>query len=128
LIVLLRLAYLTVTTTFSFLGLLPRTNRDKEIEILHPALAPRSVRLGGVDVHVPSGPSDCLIWNQSHLRHALREFEAFYNEHRPHRALQQPAPLRSLPDPDTGPGGIAPLDIRRRDRLGGVLKEYRRAA
>jgi hypothetical protein len=34
LIVLLRLAYLTVTTTFSFLGLLPRTDRDKEIEIL----------------------------------------------------------------------------------------------
>ncbi|MFI7114811.1 helix-turn-helix domain-containing protein [Nonomuraea sp. NPDC050227] len=31
---LLRLAYLTMTTTFSFLGLLPRTNRDKEIEIL----------------------------------------------------------------------------------------------
>ncbi|MEU8323805.1 hypothetical protein AB0C33_36045 [Nonomuraea sp. NPDC048881] len=30
----LRLAYLTVTTTFSFLGLLPRTDRDKEIEIL----------------------------------------------------------------------------------------------
>jgi hypothetical protein len=32
--VLLRLAYLTVTTTFSLLGLLARTNRDKEIEIL----------------------------------------------------------------------------------------------
>jgi hypothetical protein len=28
------LAYLTVTTTFSLLGLLARTNRDKEIEIL----------------------------------------------------------------------------------------------
>ena len=22
-----------------------------------------------------------LIWNQAHLLHALREFEAFYNEH-----------------------------------------------
>jgi hypothetical protein len=32
--VLLRLAYLTMTTTFSFLRLLPRTDRDKEIEIL----------------------------------------------------------------------------------------------
>ncbi|MGW3348195.1 hypothetical protein ACWDA3_33310 [Nonomuraea rubra] len=31
---LLRLAYLTVTTALSFLGLLPRTDRDKEIEIL----------------------------------------------------------------------------------------------
>jgi putative transposase len=32
--VLLRLAYLTVTNTFSFLRLLPRSDRDKEIEIL----------------------------------------------------------------------------------------------
>ncbi|MDX3100291.1 hypothetical protein [Nonomuraea angiospora] len=31
---LLRLACLTMTTTFSFLGLLPRINCDKEIEIL----------------------------------------------------------------------------------------------
>jgi hypothetical protein len=27
-----------------------------------------------------------LIWNQRHLLHALREFECFYNEHRPTRA------------------------------------------
>jgi hypothetical protein len=26
-----------------------------------------------------------LIWNQRHLRHALREFEVFYNKHRPHQ-------------------------------------------
>jgi putative transposase len=32
--VLLHLAYLTITTAFSFLGLLPRTDQDKEIEIL----------------------------------------------------------------------------------------------
>ncbi|MFI9842559.1 integrase core domain-containing protein [Nonomuraea sp. NPDC051941] len=69
-----------------------------------------------------------LIWNERHLLHALREFETSYNEHRPHRALWQAAPLRSLPDPDTGPARTAPLDIRRHDRLGGVLKEYRRAA
>ncbi|RSN16161.1 integrase [Nonomuraea sp. WAC 01424] len=68
-----------------------------------------------------------LIWNEHHLRHALCEFEAFYNEHRPHRALMQAAPLRSLPDPDTGPGGIALLNIGRHDRLDGVLKEYRHA-
>jgi transposase InsO family protein len=28
-----------------------------------------------------------LIWNQRHLLHALRKFETFYNEHRPHRTL-----------------------------------------
>jgi putative transposase len=69
-----------------------------------------------------------LIWNQNHLLHALREFETFYNEHRPHRALRQAAPLRPLPDPSNDPAQITPLDIRRRDRLGGVLKEYWHAA
>lgn len=29
-----------------------------------------------------------LIWNQSHLLHTLREFESFYNEHRPHQTLR----------------------------------------
>jgi hypothetical protein len=32
-----------------------------------------------------------LIWNQSPLLHALREFETFYNEHRPHRTLEHAA-------------------------------------
>jgi transposase InsO family protein len=44
-----------------------------------------------------------LIWNQHHLLHALREFEAFYNEHRPHRSLHQAAPLRPLPDLNADP-------------------------
>jgi putative transposase len=69
-----------------------------------------------------------LIWNQRHLLHALREFETFYNEHRPHRTLGQAAPLRLLPDPSTDQARITRLDIRRHDRLGGVLKEYQHAA
>ncbi|MFI6600500.1 integrase core domain-containing protein [Nonomuraea sp. NPDC050536] len=69
-----------------------------------------------------------LIWNQRHLLYALREFEMFYNQHRPHRTLGQAAPLRPLPEPDTIQTGITRLDIRRRDRLGGVLREYQRAA
>ncbi|MFC7588260.1 integrase core domain-containing protein [Nonomuraea antimicrobica] len=69
-----------------------------------------------------------LIWNQSHLLHAPREFETFYNSHRPHRALRQATPLRSLPDTASTSAGVAQLDIRRHDRLGGVLKEYRHAA
>jgi len=28
-----------------------------------------------------------LIWNQRHLMIFLREYEDFYNTHRPHRAL-----------------------------------------
>jgi putative transposase len=38
-----------------------------------------------------------LILNQTHLLHALREFEAFYNDHRTHRGLQGAAPLHPLP-------------------------------
>ncbi|MEY9969035.1 putative transposase [Streptacidiphilus sp. MAP12-16] len=28
-----------------------------------------------------------LIWNENHLRHALHQYEEFYNEHRTHRSL-----------------------------------------
>jgi transposase InsO family protein len=68
-----------------------------------------------------------LVWNQTHLLHALREFESFYNQHRHHRALNG-APLRPAPEPLNETGRLDQLDIRRRDRLGGVLHEYRHAA
>ncbi|MBB2748840.1 UNVERIFIED_ORG: transposase [Microbispora rosea subsp. rosea] len=61
----------------------------------------------------------CLVWNERHLRHALREYERFYNQHRAHQALNQAAPLRSAPDPIADPGRIIDLNTRRRDRLGG---------
>jgi putative transposase len=66
-----------------------------------------------------------LIWNQRHLMTVLREYEDFYNTHRPHRTLKQAAPLRPLP------GGVANLDqiqVQRRDRAGGVIHEYRLVA
>ncbi|MFK4268798.1 integrase core domain-containing protein [Streptomyces milbemycinicus] len=69
-----------------------------------------------------------LIWNQSHLLHALREYEAFYNEHRPHRALEQAAPCRPLPAPLTQQAQLAHLKIDRRDLLGGTLHAYQHAA
>ena len=66
-----------------------------------------------------------LIWNQQQLMTVLREYEDFYNTHRPHRTLKQAAPLRPLPD------GVTDLDqfrVRRRDRAGGVIHEYRLVA
>jgi putative transposase len=69
-----------------------------------------------------------LIWNQSHLLHSLREFEHFYNRHRPHQGIANARPLQLLPAPLLAPDQIASLDIRRRDRLGGVLHEYQHAA
>jgi putative transposase len=69
-----------------------------------------------------------LIWNQHHLLRALREFEAFYNTHRPHQGIANARPLRPLPPPITDRDEIAYLDIRRQQRLGGILNEYRHAA
>ncbi|NIY69259.1 integrase [Streptomyces malaysiensis] len=69
-----------------------------------------------------------LIWNQSHLPHTLREYESFYNEHRPHRALEQAAPCRPLPTPITQQAQLTHLKVRRRDRLGGTLHQYQHAA
>src|SRR3954447_18619601 len=69
-----------------------------------------------------------LIVNRAHLLHALREYEAFYNEHRPHRTLRAAALLRPLPQPITQRRRLDHLDIRRHDRLGGILHEYRHAA
>ncbi|MFH8387983.1 integrase, partial [Kitasatospora sp. NPDC018058] len=69
-----------------------------------------------------------LIWNEQHLLHALREFEKFYNEHRPHQGIANARPRCALPEPIDNPERIARLDIRRPDRLGGLLHEYRHAA
>jgi putative transposase len=69
-----------------------------------------------------------LIWDQRHLLRALREFEAFYNHHRPHQGIANARPLCPLPLPITDPDQIAHLDIRRCQRLGGILNEYDHAA
>jgi putative transposase len=69
-----------------------------------------------------------LIWNQRHLLHALREFEQFYNGHRPHQGIANARPLRPLPPPIPELDATTRLHVRRRDRLGGILHEYQHAA
>jgi putative transposase len=69
-----------------------------------------------------------LIWNQRHLLHALREYEIFYNEHRPHQGIANVRPLKPLPEPITDLDQFARMNVRRRDRLGGILHEYEHAA
>jgi transposase InsO family protein len=64
-----------------------------------------------------------LIMNERHLRKILTEYETHFNEHRPHRALNQASPLRALPDPID-----ADIKVTRRDRLGGLLHEYTQVA
>jgi putative transposase len=69
-----------------------------------------------------------LIWNQAHLLHTLREFEQFYNFHRPHQGIANARPLRALLPPIPEPDAATRLHVHRRDRLGGILHEYQHAA
>jgi putative transposase len=65
-----------------------------------------------------------LIIDQRHAARVLSQYEGHYNDHRPHRGLGQAAPLRPLPRPATT--GV--YNVRRRDRLDGLLHEYQQVA
>src|SRR5215211_7048114 len=78
---------------------------------------------------VPSAPSAwdwLLIISSGHLEQVLRIYVEHYNRHRPHRALGLEAPDR--PARLTVVGENEQGEVRRRDLLGGLLHEYRRAA
>ena len=64
-----------------------------------------------------------LILGERHLRSVLAEYARHYNGHRPHQALRQKPPLRE-------PGHAVDITARieRRQVLGGLISEYRRAA
>src|SRR6058998_2876331 len=74
--------------------------------------------------------AECLDWllvvNRRHLDGVLRVFADHYNTHRPHRSLQLTPPmphiskLRIIRPSSAG--------VERRDRLGGLIREYRQAA
>jgi len=67
-----------------------------------------------------------LIYSQRHLLPALREYERFYNLHRPHPGIANIRPLKALPEPITDQ--LARMNIHRHDRLAGVLHAYEHAA
>lgn len=68
-----------------------------------------------------------LIFGRRHLESVLVEFIDHYNSHRPHRSLTQRSPHSwdSDPAPTSDP---QPAQLRRVDRLGGLIHEYRMAA
>jgi integrase-like protein len=43
-----------------------------------------------------------LICNQRHLLHLLREFEQFYNSHRPHQGIANARQYKTYPHPSPG--------------------------
>jgi transposase InsO family protein len=77
--------------------------------------------------------AECLDWllivNERHLERVLQVFVDHYNSHRPHRSLDltapNPTPLAVASASNSVP--VAP-GVQRRDRLGGLLHEYTRAA
>jgi hypothetical protein len=60
----------------------------------------------------------------------MRRSSCPYNEHRPHRSLAQRPPLATVMPSDERPiAAVIDLDrIRRRDLLGGLIREYRLTA
>ena len=73
---------------------------------------------------------DCLDWlligSRRQLERVLRVYVDHYNAHRPHRALGLIPPI---PEPRPRLVRSSPPDqLHRRDRLGGLIHEYARAA
>lgn len=64
-----------------------------------------------------------LIVSERHLRGVLTQWQAHYNDHRPHQARQQRAPN------DTADRFVSlTAAIQKRPVLGGLINEYHRAA
>lgn len=74
--------------------------------------------------------SECLDWlligGAWHLERVLAEFIEHYNNHRAHRSLEL-APPNGRPAIERGTDA-PPSRVNRRDRLGGLIHEYQRAA
>lgn len=68
-----------------------------------------------------------LILDRHHLETALAEYVEHYNAHRPHRSLCQRAPS-TLGTTPALVGEVNPARLRRIDRLGGLVHEYRMTA
>jgi putative transposase len=65
-----------------------------------------------------------LITGERHLRLVLGEYVEHYNVHRPHRTLSQSPPAGRDHPPATDPS----VRVLRRDRLGGLIREYAQVA
>ena len=91
-----------------------------------PVQAPRANAIA--ERWIGSARRECLdrmlITGERHLRLVLGEYADHYNGHRPHRTLKQNPPGgRSHP-----PAAVQSMRFLRRDRLGGLIREYDQVA
>ena len=96
--------------------------------LLTPVQAPNAN--GYAERWIRTVRAECLDWllivGRGHLEQILRVYVEHYNAHRPHRALEL-----DPPDPTASPTLLNDnhrTQVQRRDLLGGLLHEYRRAA
>jgi transposase InsO family protein len=99
--------------------------RSEGIRVVHtPARAPQANAFA--ERFVRTIRTECLDWllilGRRHLEHVLRTYVNHYNRERPHRGLALQPP--EAPPPRSPGGG----DVHRRDRLGGLIHEYYKAA
>jgi putative transposase len=96
------------------------------METVVPVRAPKATALA--ERFVGTVRRECLDWllilNRRHLEHVLRVFVDHYKTHRPHRSLQLFPPAEVGYERPIALSG----DLKRRDRLGGLIHEYRYAA
>jgi len=67
-----------------------------------------------------------LIWNQRQLERIVVDYIDHYNDHRPHRSLDQQPPSRAATIPIRSPSDE--VSVRRSSRCDGLIHEYRNAA
>ncbi|NUP47657.1 MAG: hypothetical protein HOW97_10150 [Catenulispora sp.] len=96
--------------------------RDRDAKF--PPLFDEILAQAGIQVVL----SGIRVPRKPHLLHALREYKTHYNRFRAHQAIEQATPLRAVPAPITDPHRITNLDIRRHDRLDGIIHEHQHAA
>jgi transposase InsO family protein len=90
--------------------------------------------IGSTRMGLPSSPhqrwvrsvrEECLdhvlILGEQHLRRVLKEYEAYFNDARPHQGIAQAIPADDRRGIKSGP-------VRCRDVLGGIIHDYYRAA
>jgi putative transposase len=121
-----RVRFLIHDRDSKFSGAFDEIFRSEGIKVIHtPIRAPQANAYA--ERFVRTVRAECLDWllliGRRHLETVLHTYTAHYNGERPHRALAllSPDPTNADPPPSGG-------EIKRRDRLGGLIHEYHRAA